>query len=83
MAGGIQVFQGTEPLLWSFISGSTQGELSSAGFDWIPGICDIHRVLGGWAGLTFTSPLSLFCFVCLVSYFFQNMLLELSSIMKK
>lgn len=59
-------------------------ELSSAaGFDWIPGICDMYRVPGGLSGLTFTSPLSLFSFICLVSSLFQNMLLELSSIMKK
>lgn len=47
-------------------------------FVWIWDICDTHRVLGGWAGLAFTSPSESILFVL-----FQNMLLELSSIMKK
>ena len=62
-------------LLWGDVG---RGLSSVEGFVRIWDICDTHGVLGGWAGLAFTSPSESVLFVL-----FQNMLLELSSIMKK
>ena len=61
------------------LRGDVGRELSSVeGFVWIWDICGTHRVMGGWVRLAFTSPSESILFIL-----FQNMLLELSSIMKK
>ena len=84
MAGGIQILCCNAVWEQNLLPGHSslgdvgRGLSSVEGFVWIQDICDTHRVLGGWAGLAFTSPSESVLFVL-----FQNMLLELSSIMKK